>query len=190
MQIYHFFNKCATPHPKHLPKISSNPRLPQPPRGGWGRDMKKAGSFRLGSCCCGGRRTRTSDLWVMSPTSCHCSIPRYLRCKGTAFFVTGKKSTTKISGFNKNLTKNAQKSSATRPRDPKTEPFYPRHPNSNNSQSATKWTVPFSSTTAKVQQKGPSLFHHFPPNSRYRFYSCYWGVKCSQALLGWGAWLW
>ncbi len=24
----------------------------------------------------GGRRTRTSDLWVMSPTSYHCSIPR------------------------------------------------------------------------------------------------------------------
>ncbi len=27
---------------------------------------------------CGGRRTRTSDLWVMSPTSYHCSIPRYI----------------------------------------------------------------------------------------------------------------
>ena len=26
----------------------------------------------------GGRRTRTSDLWVMSPTSYHCSIPRYV----------------------------------------------------------------------------------------------------------------
>ena len=25
---------------------------------------------------CGGRRTRTSDLWVMSPTSYHCSIPQ------------------------------------------------------------------------------------------------------------------
>ena len=29
--------------------------------------------FSLGG---GGRRTRTSDLWVMSPTSYHCSIPR------------------------------------------------------------------------------------------------------------------
>ncbi len=175
MQIYHFFNKCATPHQKHLPKISSNPRLPQPPRGGWGRDMKKAGSFRLGSCCCGGRRTRTSDLWVMSPTSCHCSIPRYLRCKGTAFFVTGKKSTTKISGFNKNLTKTPKNRPPHGPTTPKQSHFTP----------ATQIA-----TIAKVQQKGPSLFHHFPPNSRYRFYSCYWGVKCSQALLGWGAWLW
>lgn len=24
-----------------------------------------------------GRQTRTADLWVMSPTSYHCSIPRY-----------------------------------------------------------------------------------------------------------------
>ena len=27
--------------------------------------------------CCGGR-IRTYDLWVMSPTSYHCSTPRYL----------------------------------------------------------------------------------------------------------------
>jgi hypothetical protein len=30
--------------------------------------------FRIGS----GGRIRTSDLWVMSPTSCHCSTPRHL----------------------------------------------------------------------------------------------------------------
>jgi len=29
------------------------------------------------SKCCGGR-TRTDDLWVMSPTSYHCSTPRYI----------------------------------------------------------------------------------------------------------------
>ena len=33
--------------------------------------------FSLG----GGSRTRTCDLWVMSPTSYHCSIPR---CFGSA----------------------------------------------------------------------------------------------------------
>ena len=59
---------------------------------------KKAnpGSHAASGICllCGGRRTRTSDLWVMSPTSYHCSIPQYLCrfdvCKGTHFFRTGK----------------------------------------------------------------------------------------------------
>ena len=37
---------------------------------------------------CGGR-IRTYDLWVMSPTSYHCSTPRYLflLCKGTITFL-------------------------------------------------------------------------------------------------------
>ena len=26
-----------------------------------------------------GAQTRTEDLWVMSPTSCHCSTPQYLQ---------------------------------------------------------------------------------------------------------------
>jgi hypothetical protein len=30
--------------------------------------------------CCGGR-TRTYDLWVMSPTSYHCSTPRFRDAK-------------------------------------------------------------------------------------------------------------
>lgn len=32
-------------------------------------------STRLRGLCCG-KGTRTPDLWVMNPTSCHCSIPR------------------------------------------------------------------------------------------------------------------
>ena len=37
--------------------------------------------------CCGGR-IRTYDLWVMSPTSYHCSTPRYLlHCKGSTYFL-------------------------------------------------------------------------------------------------------
>ena len=34
-------------------------------------------SARADHLCCGGR-IRTYDLWVMSPTSYHCSTPRYL----------------------------------------------------------------------------------------------------------------
>lgn|GEM_PF-6597657 len=30
---------------------------------------------------CGGSRIRTDDLWVMSPVSYHCSIPRFFDCK-------------------------------------------------------------------------------------------------------------
>ena len=34
-----------------------------------------------------GSQTRTDDLWVMSPTSYHCSIPRCdFVCKGTHYF--------------------------------------------------------------------------------------------------------
>ena len=33
--------------------------------------------LRADYLCCGGR-IRTYDLWVMSPTSYHCSTPRYL----------------------------------------------------------------------------------------------------------------
>ena len=40
---------------------------------------KKKNAFFL---LCGGSQTRTDDLWVMSPTSYHCSIPRYFDCKG------------------------------------------------------------------------------------------------------------
>ena len=29
----------------------------------------------------GGGQTRTDDLWVMSPTSCHCSTPRFAGAK-------------------------------------------------------------------------------------------------------------
>ncbi len=42
---------------------------------------KIAGAESLGNYLGGGRRTRTSDLWVMSPTSYHCSIPRYIVLK-------------------------------------------------------------------------------------------------------------
>ena len=45
---------------------------------------------------CGGK-TRTYDLWVMSPTSYHCSTPRYslqsfrdCECKGMEFLVQNK----------------------------------------------------------------------------------------------------
>ena len=33
----------------------------------------------------GGGRTRTCDLWVMSPTSYHCSTPRYATAKVLLF---------------------------------------------------------------------------------------------------------
>ena len=34
---------------------------------------------------CGGGQTRTDDLWVMSPTSYHCSTPRFACAKVTLF---------------------------------------------------------------------------------------------------------
>ena len=37
-----------------------------------------------GLLCCGGR-IRTSDLWVMSPTSYHCSTPRFVIQRYTKF---------------------------------------------------------------------------------------------------------
>ncbi len=43
--------------------------------------------LRADYLCCGGR-IRTYDLWVMSPTSYHCSTPRYLlHCKGSTYFL-------------------------------------------------------------------------------------------------------
>ena len=32
-----------------------------------------------------GSQTRTDDLWVMSPTSCHCSIPQFASAKVMLF---------------------------------------------------------------------------------------------------------
>ncbi len=40
--------------------------------------INSPGGYCLRGCyLSGGSRTRTCDLWVMSPTSYHCSIPRY-----------------------------------------------------------------------------------------------------------------
>ena len=61
--------------------------------------MKKEKTFSkteslLASC---GGKTRTYDLWVMSPTSYHCSTPRYslqslcdCECKGKVFHLQNK----------------------------------------------------------------------------------------------------
>lgn len=40
-------------------------------------NKKKTEHLLLSLRLSGGRRTRTTDLWVMSPTSYHCSIPRF-----------------------------------------------------------------------------------------------------------------
>ena len=39
---------------------------------------KNPGAFAPGLFLCSGGRIRTSDLWVMSPTSYHCSTPHYI----------------------------------------------------------------------------------------------------------------
>ncbi len=45
----------------------------------WGHGTNNPGDGGTGS----GGRIRTSDLWVMSPTSCHCSTPRHDRARHT-----------------------------------------------------------------------------------------------------------
>ena len=40
--------------------------------------QKSPAALRQGISLCSGGRIRTSDLWVMSPTSCHCSTPQYI----------------------------------------------------------------------------------------------------------------
>ena len=40
-------------------------------------EIKKPAANATGLFPCSGGRIRTSDLWVMSPTSCHCSTPQY-----------------------------------------------------------------------------------------------------------------
>ena len=60
----------------------------------WGRqngpDRPRGGTVRT-VCHLGGSggRIRTSDLWVMSPTSCHCSTPRQSRHSYAPVFVFG-----------------------------------------------------------------------------------------------------
>ncbi len=50
------------------------------------RENKKEELKKFLSDSCGGR-IRTNDLWVMSPTSYHCSTPRCVcDCKDTTFF--------------------------------------------------------------------------------------------------------
>jgi hypothetical protein len=44
-----------------------------------GLKTKKPGAFAPGFFLCSGERIRTSDLWVMSPTSYHCSTPQFFR---------------------------------------------------------------------------------------------------------------
>jgi hypothetical protein len=41
-----------------------------------GSPIKNPGAFAPGLFLCSGGRIRTSDLWVMSPTSYHCSTPQ------------------------------------------------------------------------------------------------------------------
>ena len=48
----------------------------------------------LFSLLSGGGQTRTDDLWVMSPTSYHCSTPRYFDCKDTTFIAARQAFTT------------------------------------------------------------------------------------------------
>jgi hypothetical protein len=43
-----------------------------------GPKTKIPGAFAPGLFLCSGGRIRTSDLWVMSPTSYHCSTPQYI----------------------------------------------------------------------------------------------------------------
>ena len=42
-----------------------------------GLSIKNPGAFAPGLFLCSGGRIRTSDLWVMSPTSYHCSTPQF-----------------------------------------------------------------------------------------------------------------
>ena len=44
-------------------------------------EIKKPAANATGLFPCSGGRIRTSDLWVMSPTSYHCSTPQYVRAK-------------------------------------------------------------------------------------------------------------
>jgi hypothetical protein len=46
-----------------------------------GLKIKSPGAFAPGLFLCSGGRIRTSDLWVMSPTSYHCSTPQFYGCK-------------------------------------------------------------------------------------------------------------
>lgn len=47
-----------------------------------------------------GSQTRTDDLWVMSPTSCHCSIPQFASAKVMLFFDVSSVSVLKSVLFN------------------------------------------------------------------------------------------
>ena len=44
-------------------------------------EIKNPGAFAPGLFLCSGGRIRTSDLWVMSPTTYHCSTPQYILIK-------------------------------------------------------------------------------------------------------------
>ena len=44
-------------------------------------DKKRRPSMTLDLLLSSGSQTRTDDLWVMSPTSCHCSIPQFASAK-------------------------------------------------------------------------------------------------------------
>ncbi len=62
--------------------------LPAPPGSKLpsGHKEKSPTAFALRLFLCSGGRIRTSDLWVMSPTSCHCSTPQSER-KDTTYYL-------------------------------------------------------------------------------------------------------
>ena len=47
-----------------------------------------------------GSQTRTDDLWVMSPTSCHCSIPQFASAKVVLFLDLARALAEKLCFFN------------------------------------------------------------------------------------------
>ncbi len=56
-----------------------------------GLKTKIPDAYVPGLFICSGGRIRTSDLWVMSPTSCHCSTPQSVRKDTTYNFNKQKK---------------------------------------------------------------------------------------------------
>jgi hypothetical protein len=52
--------------------------IPRPSKRGSVHKQKSPGAFAPTLLTCSGGRIRTSDLWVMSPTSYHCSTPQYI----------------------------------------------------------------------------------------------------------------